>query len=71
MPFAGNRDYSSVDVNDQSMYAYYWSSTKPHDFYMGSTSILAQDSMDIAYGETVRCFKNTTSSNILTINANG
>ena len=66
IPFAGSRNRSSASLNDQGSLGLYWSSSpgsagsdSARILYLGSSNVRADIYDYRAYGDSVRCFKDS------------
>ena len=63
LPFAGDRDYSTSNIDNQGSLGFYWSSpgssaNNAYRLYFGPSWVYPQNNGPRAYGVSVRCFKN-------------
>ena len=66
LPFAGYRYYNDASLNSRGSYGYYWSSS-PYSassniaryLSLDSSNVYADHDDDRAYGDSVRCFKDS------------
>ena len=75
MPFAGNRDWINSNITNRGLYGQYWSSVGilgglTFISYFNSSEIYPRGQNLRGDGYSVRCIKNTTNTQSLTIHAN-